>query len=220
MVYGGTRLSDVDLVLFLDRMREWREENNMTAELKWKKVSACKLPQYKSLVDLFFELASSHKIYFKSLVVNTSEIDFNTYHEGDRELGFYKLYYQLLLHKFVKFVQPGTGLIVHLDQRPRAPSYEEFKTILNRGALARFGMYNPVRNVEAIRSHDSDCIQIADVLMGAIGWEWNSLGARPDARPAKKELAAYIARKAGLLSLRQATPYRMRIFDIWKMKFY
>jgi hypothetical protein len=62
-------------------------------------------------------------------------------------------------------------------------------------------------------------MQVADVLMGAIGWHANDLGGRPEARAAKIDLSAYIAQKAKLASLKDATRWGQENFEIWRFKF-
>ncbi len=208
------------LYAFGEVMREWREKSNMVRELKWTKVSRGKINEYKSLVDLFFMLCKSRRISFRSMVVDTSEIDYNRHHGGDKELGFYKFYYMFLLHKFGKFaVDTGRPLVIFLDRRTSSYSLTKFRTILNNGINKKFGGHGQlIRDVQAIDSKQADALQIADVLMGAIGYHYNDLHIAPGASEAKIELAGYIARKAGFTSLKIETSYSMKHFQIWKCK--
>ena len=68
--------------------------------------------------------------------------------------------------------------------------------------------------VEARDSKQAVLLQLADVIMGAIGFHSSDLHLRPDARKAKVDLAAYIARKAPLRDLKQVTRYTKWNFKI------
>jgi len=68
-------------------------------------------------------------------------------------------------------------------------------------------------------SKSSDFIQVADVIMGAIGYEMNGAHTRTDAKRSKVLLAEYIAKKAGLVNLQQPTPRSQRHFSIWHFHF-
>ena len=99
-LYGGIITTDKHAAHFDSVFDTWRQSTNMRGELKWVKVSRAKLDNYKSAVDLFFEEAKKHRMHFKVAVFPTQEIDYATYHKGSQDLGFYKFYYQFLLHKF------------------------------------------------------------------------------------------------------------------------
>lgn len=221
MVFGGIIVSDAMLTRFHQKMQEWRGRERMTAELKWNKVSAQKYSEYVSLVDLFFHQATQRLLLFKSVVFDTYEIDYKTYHEGDHEIGFYKFFYQFILHKFGRHAAKGhRRLIIHFDERKTHYSLEKFRVILNRGMRKKYNLNEDVvRAVQVVRSHDSDVIQIADVLMGAVGFQWNGLHLLPESRRAKIDLAAHIAQKAGLSSLAKQTPWGADQFEIWQFRF-
>ncbi len=92
--------------------------------------------------------------------------------------------------------------------------------MLNNGLMKEYGFaVGPVRSVQATDSKQSDLIQIADVLMGAIGYEMNGAHTRTGAKQSKVHLAEYIAQKAGLLNLQQPTPRSRHEFSIWHFHF-
>ncbi|MFQ5409045.1 MAG: DUF3800 domain-containing protein [Anaerolineales bacterium] len=76
-----------------------------------------------------------------------------------------------------------------------------------------------MRNIQATDSKDSDLIQIADVLMGAIGYEMNGAHTRTGAKRSKVLLAEHIAQKAGLVNLQQQTARSQKHFSIWHFHF-
>jgi len=111
-------------------------------------------------------------------------------------------------------------LLVHFDRRVTKFRFATLCTILNRGIRKKYGRKaDVVRNIDAVDSKACNMIQVADVLMGAVGYHYNDCHLRQGARRAKIELAEYIAGKANLLSLKQKTPWRMRHFGIWPFRF-
>ncbi|NOT25790.1 MAG: DUF3800 domain-containing protein [Acidobacteria bacterium] len=221
VVYGGIITSGRNVDWFDGIMAKWRDDNHMHAELKWTKVTNQKYAQYKALVDLFFEHAALHRLHFKSVVFDSTEVDY-AYHDGDEELGFYKFYYQFLLHKFGVYAKSDEhSLYVSIDERSTTKyKLGTLKDVLNAGIRKKFGRNsNVVKQVEPACSKHSNLMQMADVLMGAVGWHSNDLADRPDARRAKIDLANYIAQKAKLGSLKHQTPYEQREFEIWRFKF-
>lgn len=219
MVIGGLMLERDNEPRFAEAMALYRQSQNMHAELKWTKVSNQKFNEYCALIDLFFSI--NRVIHFKAIVVDTQEMDHRRYNKGDAELGFYKLMYQFLLHSFGSELRPADRCVIFLDER--TTSHYKLSTlgaILNNGLRKKYGFsVAPVRNIQPIDSKDSDLVQVADILMGAIGYEMNGAHTRTGAKTSKVALAEYIARKAGLLNLQQPTPRSRREFSIWHFHF-
>lgn len=219
MVIGGIVALRDDEQRFAEAMTLYRHSQNMHAELKWTKVSDQKLNEYRALIDLFFSV--NRLFHFKAIIIDTQEIDHRRYNKGDAELGFYKLMYQFLLHSFGAQLRPTDRCIVFLDRR--TTSHYKLSTlcaILNNGLRKKYGFnYGPVRNVQATDSKQHDLIQVADVLMGAIGYEMNGAHVRTGAKRSKVLLAEYIASKAGLVNLQQPTPRSNKQFSIWHFHF-
>ncbi|MCB0003572.1 MAG: DUF3800 domain-containing protein [Anaerolineae bacterium] len=219
MVIGGIIAQREHEVAFHEAMSLFRDDQNMHAELKWTKVSNQKLAEYKAFVDLFFRF--NQVFYFKAIIIDTQEIDHSRYNKNDAELGFYKLMYQFLLHSFGSELRHDDRCIVFLDQRTTSRyKLSTLCAILNNGLRKKYRFaYQPVRNIQAINSKDSDLIQIADVLMGAVGYEMNGAHTRAGAKQAKVALAKHISAKARLSSLQQPTQRSQRNFSLWHFHF-
>lgn len=219
MVLGGVVLSRDFEPEFLRQVREYRDANHMHSELKWQKTSNSKLVAYQRFVDLLFE--NQRSIYFKAIIVDTHQMDNQKYNKGSKELGFYKMMYQLLLHSFGQVLGRSDRCLVTLDQRTtQRYKLSTLDVILNKGLRKKYGFkHDPVRHVQAMDSANSDLIQLADVLMGAVGFQANDDDRRPGASAAKIALANYIARRARLLHLRQSTPKSLMHFSLWYFQF-
>lgn len=183
-----------------------RARHGLGAEMKWTKVSQRMLQAYQDFVDVFFNIG---QVSFKCIVLDTHILDYKSYHKGDEELGFYKFYYQLISRN----LQPGNLYWLYTDERKNRKPYRlaVLKLTVNRWWKKQAGV-EPLRNVEARRSHDEDLIQLADVLLGALGYAWNE----QSGSPAKLALAAHLAQRLGWSTLRLATRPAAHKFNVWK----
>lgn len=67
--------------------------HGLNSELKWSKVSHKRLAAYRAVVEWFFAAST---LRYRVIIVDQTRIDFEKYHSNDRELGFYKFYFQML----------------------------------------------------------------------------------------------------------------------------
>jgi len=223
MVLGGIMIRASEVGAFDRIMAQWRHDHQMHAELKWTKVTNQKYEDYRSVVDLFFDLARKRKMLFKCVVLEAARIDYKTYHQNDKELGFYKFFYQLLLHSFGRHLaRPGrqpAKAIIFFDERNTSYSLSDFHEILNRGIRKQYRVKQDlIRAVEVAKSHDHNLMQVADILMGAVGFHCNDWHLRPESRQSKKDLANYIAGLLRLPSLKSQTPRTLEHFSIWHFR--
>lgn len=179
--------------------------------LKWTKVSNRKLQAYKELMDLFF----AADVRFKCILVESSKVDYARFHHGDKELGFYKFYY-LLVSRTVAFNEDYVIVTHRLSTRERTRLRDLQSAINNWCNLKAGRTVFPIRSIDAATAHGCDALQLVDVLMGAIGYQWNACDTKPDASAAKKELCAYIAAKLGRRSLQYASGPGERKVNVWK----
>ncbi len=189
-------------------LSEVRARHNLLAEMKWTKVSQTMLPAYKDFVDVFFDNAS---LSFKCIVVDTHILDYRTFHGGDRELGFYKFYFQLVSRNLA----PDNLYWLFTDERKNRKPYRlaVLKLTVNRW-WKRQADVEPLRNVEPRRSHDEDLIQLADILLGAVAYAWN----QRQGSPAKLSLVAHIAQRLSWPTLYLATRATAPKVNIWKWR--
>jgi len=144
-----------------NKIKKIRERHNVHGEIKWRSVAPSKLDFYKDILRLFFDEGDTMR--FRCIVIDKQQIDLETYHKGDAELGFYKFYYQLLHH----WIREGNKYSVFTDTKTTRVRHrlKELYQILNRANL-----FADIIAVQAIPSHESALIQIADLLVGAVGY--------------------------------------------------
>ncbi len=221
MALGGILITERRAMELEESVRKFRTECNMHAEMKWGKVSNGKLPEYKKFLDLFFALNRSNFAHFHCMILDTSKFDHAAFNSGDREVGFYKFYYQLLLHCFgKKFAKiPDARLLVRLDARTSSYPLEQLKSCLNSGMKKKFEIEAaPFHSVEPRDSRDVGLLQMVDILIGAVGYRKNGYHLIPSSSPAKINLTEYITQESGLRSLVYNTTKDVRRFTLWNFR--
>jgi hypothetical protein len=223
MILGGVIVDNDDISNFNATIQKYRDEQRMNSELKWSKVTNQKYKEYQRFIDYFFALNDTDHLHFRCIIIDNHLINHHKYNQGNKEQGFYKFYYQLLLHCFAKPYyrkEDRTRFIVHPDSRVSKYSLAELKVILNNGFNKYSGMAgtNPFVSVEAANSKHFDLAQINDILLGAIGFQKNGYHLLGESRKAKIDLAAYIAQKAGLDALCDDTRWGWHRFTIWNFR--
>lgn len=198
----------------------WDSEFPSRSELHWVKVSKGKIETYKKFIDFFATFPGAD---FRCMVLDSRAIDYKKYHDGDKELGFYKFLYFFIsrnIEKDQKYRNISDNYQLFLDRRKKENDIEvgklqDLKLFLNKRLLNQcFYSRGVVRNVEATDSKISPEIQIADILMGAIGYSWEGF----QTSPAKLELIDHIEKTFGL-KLSFPTPYLSEKINIWKFEF-
>lgn len=132
-------------------------------EIKWTKVSPSKIEFYESLIDYFW---NNYNLKFRSVVAtNKNKLKFDMMDTYDD--WYYKMYYLLLS----KMLDPIKQYNVYLDIKDTngGPKIKKLHKIIN-GFLYKFS-YNSLNNIQIIRSHESQILQLCDLLIGAIGYK-------------------------------------------------
>jgi hypothetical protein len=224
MVLGGIIIPDDRLARVKESLQKYRLEERMRAELKWSKVTKQYLRKYKIFVDHFFELNSRDCAHFHSLILDSHQFNHRKFNEGNKDLGYYKFLYQLLLHGFGKHYSKNRRgeeckLIVHPDQRNSKYPLDRLRTTLNYSMAKQYAVRTkPFLAIEAQDSKQADLAQLNDILIGAVGFQKNEIDLIAGTQRGKIDLACYIREKAGLSSLKDNTEIGWKRFEIWNFK--
>lgn len=147
------------------RLREIKRRHELPAsfEAKWTKVSPAKVGLYLDLVDYFFDDTDLH---FRGIVIpDKSLLDHEAWGQ-DHDTWYYKMLFLLL----EQIIHPGGEYHIYLD-------IKDTKSEAKRAGLERFLRNKKhdlqgeiVHKVQQIRSHESELMQVCDLLIGAIGY--------------------------------------------------
>lgn len=184
MVIGSLWLPEDIRIECKSDLHNLRQRHGVGSEFKWRKVSPSKQLFYQEALDWF--IARGADVRFRAIVVDRTKIDLVKFHSGDGELGFYKFYYQLLLH----WTRECNEYRIFCDyKRNRLPS--RLKTL--EQCLNRANLVSTVY-VQAIRSEESVFIQLCDVLTGLTQARFNAVEMLGEA---KRDLLLHFEQELG-----------------------
>lgn len=182
-------------------------------EMKWGKVSNAKLNAYGKTVTTFFDDPALIRFHFHSLVVDTHALDHKRHNQVSRKIGFNKEIYQLA----TKFARLYNEKIFHIypDYRDTNQNPEDLRLILNRGRRRNGDRRDwPFRRCQFRNSKETPLLQLVDLLTGSVAWAVNGHAKALDASQAKKRLADYVMKRAGILDASVDTAISGK-FTIW-----
>jgi len=146
-------------------IKQIKAEQNARGELKWMKVSNCRLKFYQHLLDYFF---SKDGLNFRCLVVFGKDgLNHSYFNQGSHDSFYYKMYYYLLLNIVSR---PESTFNIYLDIKVSRGSrrIRELRRILH----TKLGDWerSTISKIQLVRSHESELIQLADFLIGAVSY--------------------------------------------------
>jgi hypothetical protein len=145
------------------QIKDLRKKHNCWGEIKWTKVSPSKENFYLELVDIFF--AYGMEMRFRCIAIDPKQVTWS-YHGDDKELGFYKFYYQLI-HKWIKDFNTY-NIFLDAKKNRDLTRLSVLKDILNNQFNSSF-----IEQVQALPSKEVALIQLSDFLLGATSAKLN-----------------------------------------------
>ncbi len=202
----------------LNGIAQLREKHKMFAELKWSKVSNQKAAAYTDFVDFFFNMSAKGYLAFHATTFDNHKWDHRKYNENDPDIGLSKLYYQMLLHQFIREYGDLASLYICLDRRRSTTTLDDLQRILNKGAAKEYGLdFGPVSVLTSRDSKKSDMIQLNDMILGAVAAHKNEKHLNNGTRAAKRDLAIHVNKRSGL-NESKTTQNPVSRFTIWNFR--
>lgn len=146
------------------RLREIRVDHGHkpAAEAKWTRIAPANLRYYLALVDYFFD---DDDLSFRAVAAQKDGLD-HARHGQSHDDWYYKMYFLLLR----RLIDPAARNYIYLDVKDTrsAKKQRKLQEIL-ANALLDFDRER-VSRLQAIRSHESALLQLADILIGAVNY--------------------------------------------------
>lgn len=198
MVIGAIACSRHRKRELVGEIHRLRRRHGAQGEFGWKRLSPNKREFYLGLLDLFL---ATPDLRFRCIVV-----DRTTFVSEDPELGFYKLYYQMLVH----WLQPGCDYYLYLDwqQNREQNRFRDLRDILRRKLSGRA----KILALEPSKSRELELLQLTDLLIGAVGYDWNGRSGSE----MKAEFCRKLARAFGRGNLKFSTPPPEEKFNVFR----
>jgi len=202
MIIGALACARDKKPLLTHEINLLRKEHKTWREFGWKTLSPSRRDFYWELMKLFCD---EPDLTFRCLVVDRNILDHEQFNQGDNELGFYKLYYQMLVH----WLKPNCAYYIYLDwqQNKFQRRFIDLRDILRRRLTGKA----KIECLEPVSSRAVSLIQMTDLLIGAVGYAWNNR----NTSEIKNHFCADLAKSAGLSSLKNSTNLSAEKFNIF-----
>lgn len=184
--------------------------------IQWKNLTPPRLPHYRKLLHTFLEWNEEHIVDFHAVVVDRARLRNKEFNDGDAEKAFNKFLYQSMYSIRRRYPAAETLRCFH-GNRDSPYNLADLQKMLNNTVTgSASGMSGPFREVKYMDVRSTGPMQLADMLLGALGHFWNKK--KPTTNPAKIALAREFHAECAASSLRHRTPQNKRHFDIWEFK--
>jgi len=192
------------------RVRDIKLKHDLATdfELKWTKVSPAKLDFYLSIVDYFLD---DDDLHFRGVVIPDKRLLNHDGFNQDHDSWYYKMCFTLL----EPIIDPTQHYSIYLDIKDTRSEIKRAKLEEVLRNAKYDGSGNIVRRVQQIRSHESELLQITDLLLGALVYTNRGL-----AQSAAKQAIVNRLRQRTRLTMNKTTWLREPKFNllIWRAK--
>lgn len=130
-------------------------------EIKWTKISPAKIEFYLSIVDYFLD---DDDLHFRGVVVPDKRLLNHDGFNQDHDSWYYKMCFTLL----EPIIDPTQHYSIYLDIKDTRSEIKRAKLEEVLRSAKVDGTGDIVRRIQQIRSHESELIQITDLLLGAV----------------------------------------------------
>lgn len=142
------------------RFLKMKHKISPTIEIKWTKVTPAKLGFYLDLIDYFF---SNNDLHFRMIIINKNKLKHKQYHQTHDDF-YYKMYFEMLSYIFEK----NNSYNIFLDIKD-TKSYRKCLKLRDVCSNSQWDFeHEMIKKIQPIRSEESQILQLADVLIGAI----------------------------------------------------
>lgn len=195
MLFGSTWCPELEVYSISEDIRDLKNKHEARGELKWTKVSPSRINFFHAVVDYFF---SKESLNFRALIVEDKEkLDHSYYNKGSHDSFYYKMYFYLIRN----LIEKDNCYRIFLDIKDTRSQVKinKLKEILRNNFFD--SEHALIRNIQQIRSSESEVLQISDFLLGAISYQCRGLSSSDS----KLSIISHISDYVGF-SLDQSTP--------------
>lgn len=211
MAWGAVTCQAGEARAISEAIRDLKAQHGLarTFEAKWTKVSPAKSAFYLALIDLFL---SDDRLRFRGLVVPDKGLLDHDRFEQDHDEWYYKMYYTMLRPLFTAPHQ--YRIYLDIKDTRGGPKIRKLHEVLTN-SLHDFE-HQTVGRVQQIRSHESELLQITDLLIGALTYVNRGLAASP----AKTAIIARLNERLGPQTLTRTSTFAAVKFNIlmWRAR--
>ena len=153
-----------------ERIREIKVKHQLKPdfEVKWTKVSKSKVEFYLELIDYFFD---DDDLHFRALVVPDKSILKHKDLGQDHDTWYYKMYFSML--KVIIDPHARNRIFIDIKDTRSANKIKKLHDVL---CNEKYDFDKSIiENVQTVRSHEVEILQLTDLLIGAVSYINRSL---------------------------------------------
>lgn len=211
MVLGAIKCDKAFKQQAIKDIRNIKQKYNMNkfCEVKWTKVSPYKLEMYQELITYFFH--NTH-LSFRAVIVDKTKLKHELFNQS-HDTFYYKVYYQLLC----RIIVPNNENYIYLDIKDTrgARKVKKLREVLAND-MYDFNM-QCIKNVQNINSKESELLQLADILIGAISYLNRDENKKTNYSKSKMKIINLIIAYSGY-NLRKSTIVSEEKFNLFFME--
>jgi len=204
MVIGAVWLQKDVAAEAAKRLREIKQKHSLAKdfEVKWTKISKSKLEFYEDYLDYFFD---DDDLHFRGIVIPKTGLRHDDFNQ-DHDTWYYKMFFRLIQ----PLLEPKNQYHIYLDIKDTRSQekVDRLHEVLSRS------MYDFDRRIigriQQVRSHEVEHIQLADLLIGALGYANRGMGTNKG----KLDLVQRLKKRSGY-NLMSSTLLGERKFNIF-----
>ena len=181
-------------------------------EIKWTGVSPSKEALYIALIDYFLQEPS---LSFRAVVAkNKSNLNHEKYNCGSHDLWYYKSYYYLL-DAMIGYSEEYKVFIDIKDTCGGAKIIKLQEVLCNNKYDFK---HEVIKDIQQIKSNESEIMQLTDLIMGAIGFYHNEHYNRQNSSSAKRAIVDRLFKtyRSAIINGTARGANKMDIF-LWKL---
>lgn len=176
------------------------------AEIKWNKVSICNIDYFKEIVDYFFE---NDKLQFRAVIVDKTKLNHDEFDQTHDEF-----YYKMYFHCLSGLVSTQYENYIYLDKKDTKGTYRIRRLKYYLSQKNHDYDQEKIKRIQCVNSRELPILQMADLLIGAIGYRNRDMDNRSSA---KVELVNHIVEKSRY-SLTKSTFLSEQKFNLFFIK--
>ncbi|WP_239728018.1 MULTISPECIES: DUF3800 domain-containing protein [unclassified Mammaliicoccus] len=211
MILGALTVPEFAKESVYEHIKLLKKDMNISKhrEIKWTKVSMGEIDYYKRLIDFFFD---NELLTFRAVVLPDKSLLNHDAFERTHDDFYYIMYYYLIR----KYMNTKESISVYIDIKDTQSSEKVRKLHQILGYYGRKNNSKEIKKIQHIRSHENSILQLADLLIGAVGYKNRGL----KTSKGKLELVNYIERKfqTSLSRTSQFSEEKLNIFILDSIK--
>lgn len=178
-------------------------------EIKWTKVSESKVDFYLDLLDYFW---NNDDLHYRGLVATGKDrLDHKKFNEGDYDLWYYKMYFRMLDPIICQ--EDEYHILLDIKDTRGGKRVHKLKEVLCNNIYDFSG--EVIKHIGQINSSESEILQLADLINGALGYHYRKLDENIDSNNGKVAFVEKLQSKQDIdrMTSRQASKFNLFVWS-------